>query len=1357
MRRILSFILAFVMVFSMLPAQAFAEETEPETQVDTGDVTIEGTNGLGNLLSDAIAEEQEEAESEYGAGYTVTDLVIDGNTATVTYDAMEEAILIVALYTEDGLQMLTSGKTTVTADATEATVTIEGTMPRYFLAKAYLVDSYDYSPLCQSYETPIYTQDMQELLASTIHDYDPERVLNLDEDETTNFAVYAEDVIRVDEVEGKNIVASIDDETNTYIIENADEQFTGLAVGDIVAYEYGENELIIVKVGSIKVDGTTVTIVGGEMELNDAFAYVKIEGESDSADATVDTSNMSEGVTYLGLVEEPSVQPQGLEYEGEGKVTFSHEFDYCELKYKGETEGGAWSEEDKVSISAHLLIQLELSAKILVSSKHQYFDFKLEVKLGTNITIEGSYSEAIKLGEFTYSPVAGLYINIQPAFEFKASGTVSFNFEVSQTFGIRCCRDEINGEFQGDVKNTSGTPQMNQNVDVEGTFFVGFSLNPEIVLIHKRIFRCGPEMRIGGEITATLSGTATEGVSLNEDVRHLCTTCLGIKVEAVIDLSGEIEVLSSNDLKIEFTFFSLKFKIWEGHLSFDDQLGIQNGECENVEYKVTVKVVDSDDDPVPEALVYSNPRTVITNRYGYAELYLPKGLHKLHASSEDYEGWEGTDVISVEDTPRSVKLVLDEEVKEDSDSGDSSEDTSDDLIYETPSPGDNLLDEMSPEEVIDCDEIVASGACGDNLIWRLTESGRLVITGTGDMYNYTMGNRGPWGSSNVKLLYIEDGVTSIGDYAFYWCPELRAVRIPDSVTSIGAVSFVYCRQLRHVTFGEGVTYIGNKVFELNAVLSTLRFNGDAPEFHSHALYSLTATAYYPADNPTWTSDVLQDYGGIITWIPYTLDEYGDLIADEAAAVTMVAENKLAGISAPEFAEGETLSPNAIFGGEYDTEISDTYPLKTASFSDLVPGGEYLLLALKSIEVEDYLAADNLLFVDQAAAGEDGTLTFTYVQRETCDISYVVACGPSNKDLADAAITFPEMTADGELQAVNPVVVYDGETLTEGRDYIIVGTVSFTEAGEYTCYIQGIRSYTGLVECTYTVNAAVEEEEYTVKWYSGSTSMNGTIDLNIYVLLSENLLDEEDAFVRFTYAGKTVDVPMADALHSPVENYENRYRFTCQIYAKQVADNVNVKVMKGDEMIGTELNYSVKQYCDNLIRKNTSPEQVAMCKAILNYGAAAQLYFNYNTDNLANASLSEEDKVLPTPDLSEFAYIITGSEDGIKAKSATVMMESELTIRVYFTLTGDKSIDEYIFTVDGQVVTPKYNEKGYYIEFGNIAAKRMDEMHEFKVGGITVTYGVLSYVNSKLSASDPLEVNLAKALYAYYAAAKDLLG
>ena len=59
-------------------------------------------------------------------------------------------------------------------------------------------------------------------------------------------------------------------------------------------------------------------------------------------------------------------------------------------------------------------------------------------------------------------------------------------------------------------------------------------------------------------------------------------------------------------------------------------------------------------------------------------------------------------------------------------------------------------------------------------------------------------------------------------------------------------------------------------------------------------------------------------------------------------------------------------------------------------------------------------------------------------------------------------------ADGNLQIVEPTVVYNGETLINGVDYTIVGRVDFTEAGKYTCYIRGVHNYAGLITCPYTV-------------------------------------------------------------------------------------------------------------------------------------------------------------------------------------------------------------------------------------------------------------------------------------------------
>lgn len=107
-----------------------------------------------------------------------------------------------------------------------------------------------------------------------------------------------------------------------------------------------------------------------------------------------------------------------------------------------------------------------------------------------------------------------------------------------------------------------------------------------------------------------------------------------------------------------------------------------------------------------------------------------------------------------------------------------------------------------------------SGTCGKNLTWTLDEGGTLTISGTGAMGDYSY-NAMPWYDyrNSIKTAVIEDGVTSIGDRAFWECNSLESVNIPDSVTSIGNSAFAYCVSLESVTIGNNVTSIGNSAFE----------------------------------------------------------------------------------------------------------------------------------------------------------------------------------------------------------------------------------------------------------------------------------------------------------------------------------------------------------------------------------------------------------------------------------------------------------------------------------------------------------------------------------------------------------------
>ena len=111
---------------------------------------------------------------------------------------------------------------------------------------------------------------------------------------------------------------------------------------------------------------------------------------------------------------------------------------------------------------------------------------------------------------------------------------------------------------------------------------------------------------------------------------------------------------------------------------------------------------------------------------------------------------------------------------------------------------------------------IASGICGDDLTWVLTEEYELIIEGTGAMYDYTSNNI-PWGNyrKSIQAITLSEEMTSIGDYAFSNCSVLTAITIPDSVTSIGYRALYRCSKLATATIMEEsqLTSIGYAAFE----------------------------------------------------------------------------------------------------------------------------------------------------------------------------------------------------------------------------------------------------------------------------------------------------------------------------------------------------------------------------------------------------------------------------------------------------------------------------------------------------------------------------------------------------------------
>ncbi len=422
--------------------------------------------------------------------------------------------------------------------------------------------------------------------------------------------------------------------------------------------------------------------------------------------------------------------------------------------------------------------------------------------------------------------------------------------------------------------------------------------------------------------------------------------------------------------------------------------------------------------------------------------------------------------------------------------------------------------------------------------------------------------------------------------------------------------------------------------------------------------------------------------------------------------------------------------------------------------------------------------DSLFIPKTVTIGKDNSATFARNKVDTynCYYSYVFNDGKNYLPYLDSGNVTPKKYNNGqlartitsgnnkmklEISGTGEVAQYKtsgitayanssglqyGDTIYAGEDDVVM----FTPRPSDGYRVKSLSVNAGTLTKTgnaYTMtmpdeNVIVSAEFKLFKGYS--LSLNGAIDVNFYLELTSE--QAETAKVTFQYDGK--EPYEADIVY---DSAKKLYKATCDVSAAYMAHDITAKLYLDGTLEEEDL-YSVKQYADYILEHSMDyMKAVPLIKAMLNYGTNAQEYFGVNTENPANARLSDNDKKLA--DVTIHKSYETNLPDSITFVGATLSLRSNTTLSLYF-----KSEETLEFSC-GDLTVENVRNKAYQVaRIRNIRAN--DVQNDFtlsvKSGDNTysVTYSPLNYIKNAVNSSDTKLQNVAKALYSYSAMTVD---
>ena len=188
-------------------------------------------------------------------------------------------------------------------------------------------------------------------------------------------------------------------------------------------------------------------------------------------------------------------------------------------------------------------------------------------------------------------------------------------------------------------------------------------------------------------------------------------------------------------------------------------------------------------------------------------------------------------------------------------------------------------------------------------------------------------------------------------------------------------------------------------------------------------------------------------------------------------------------------------------------------------------------------------------------------------------------------------------------------------------------------------------------------------------------------------------------------------------------------------------------------------YNVKRYTDAIAAADLSDtitqELKTLAANLATYCEAAKVQFN-----TPNTATKVEGDVISSEDVSSYKATVSGEDENITLRGASLVLLSETTIHVYFYAPDDQTV----LAVDGREYTSEWTsgktftselvpgKTDLYVVQIPLSAQELSDMQTIHIGGLTLTYGAYSYIATAVDKATPAVYNVLQALYDYSVAA-----